>query len=313
MEVVMIDNTRVSAFHFSEFLESFERVSSEVERLVFLIQNQFIDYLNKSGDQFVRTEAGVSYHDIDNGYLTNTICISFELIKKPKTKCPIGYLTFTISLSGKGTNQYESTIHEPLIHVEFTSFSPDALDDTFHHPVKRERYFEFVDYCDTKICNNIIVMHEKDCLDDNYKVTELIAFVFSLRLFSINGQNLEEILFKPATEATLKYLLSDQSILDVTLDEYAVIDIPPVKSDSNEIQPYDLEHLKMVVDYISINKSFSFGEIQKSLRIGRPKLQRMLEILIGKKLITQISIEQFELLEDMGGQLKIYGLQHNFY
>lgn len=313
METAMIDDTRVSAFHFSEFLESFERVSSEVEKLVVLIQNQFIDYLNRSGDQFVRTEADVSYYDIDNGYLTNEVSISFELIKKPKTKCPIGYLTFTISLSGKGTNQYDSSIHEPLIHVEFTSFSPDAFDDTFHHPVKRNRYFESVDYCETKISNNIIVMHEKDCLDNNYKVTELVAFVFSLRLFSINGENLEEILFKPATEATLKYLLNDQSITSVTLDEYAVIDIPSVNSDSNEIQPYDFEYLKMVIDYISINNSFSFSEIQESLRIGRPKLQRMLEILIGKKLLTQISTEQFKLAEGMGDQLKTYWLQHNFY
>lgn len=310
---LMIDTSRVSAMHFSQFLESFERISSEVDKLAVLIKHQFIDYLNQSKHQFVETEGVISYFDIDNGYLTNTICISFKLIKKPKIKKEIGYLNFIISLSGEGANQYDSSIREPLIHVEFTLWPIEELGGAFHHPAKRNRYIEDVDYCKTKIENNVITMHCKDFPNDDSDDLELLMFVFSLRLFSINGGNLEDILFKPTKEAILKYVLNDEDISIITLDEYAALDIPSIKADSDEIKPFDFEYLRLVVNYISTNNSFSFGEIQKELKIGRTRLKKALEVLIGKELITQITNEQFELLEGMDERLKIDGLSHSFY
>lgn len=303
----MIDKTRVSAMQFSEFLDNFEKIGSEVDKLAELIQCGLINYLNKSEHQFSEGCEDIEYVMTDNNYFLKALCIPFNLIIKPNRSTSIGNLYIYIALQGDGCYQYDSNAREPLVHVEYSIY---PKEDFFHHPVKRDRYIESecIESGQLNVENNIITTYFSE---ENDNSSELLMFAFSLRLFSITSNNLESILFKPIRDAIYKYVLDETSELDVVLDKDASVNIPTVNSITNEIEPFDFYCLENVIDYIENNHSFSFGQLQKELRLGYTKIRNALEVLLSLEIIVEMSHNEFELLDGMEDELTKATLRHN--
>lgn len=289
----MIDETRQSAFNFIEFLDSFEKIGTEIERLVKLICDNFIEYLNDSPLQFKNTEPEILYGYTKNDFFINSVLISFPIIQKRNRTSQEGYINFIISLPGEGVNQYDELTREPLIHVEFTLYDHSEFDNFFHHPIKRERYFdeENINNCKTVVENNIVRMYYI-----YNEISELQMFAFSLMLFSINNANINDFLFKPAKHALLKYHFNNDDIHYSNLDHFELIPIPSLSSYFDEIPMEQDVILIKIIDFISSNQLFTLKDLQNHLRVSSCNVERGLKQLLGCNLIKETRDDEYEIV-----------------
>ncbi|WP_273804930.1 hypothetical protein [Providencia rettgeri] len=283
----MINSKRINAMNLSISLDGFAKLEKELNKLLALIESQFPDYLNIKDEQIKAEIYGVSskYYSEHADWFINQCEVSFTVLPQRNRTKGIGYVKFNIALSGESISQYDEGVKEPLLHIEFTIDEP-CHGNSMTHPVKRSDYSKNTNDISIEVENNIVIVLSN---------TSCIGALYSVRLFDINADNMEELLFEPIRKVILKYVYSGIDVGNIYVDGDSLIFIPQPNEKTKEIDTYQNVSLIKSIDFIMNKKRFTYSELHDFLQESVKVVSDVIERMISAGILITISDKVFEL------------------